>query len=148
MRHLVLLPALVLGVAACQPSPEQQLKGTWTVSDVKLPASMQKNPAATMVTNALKGGSLQVKEDKKYSMTFQGQSIEGDWTLAGRAATFQPKTIAGKSIEDTKKQLKAMGMGSAADNVGNSMALSLSEDGKTLQGKTNDVELSFKKSES
>ena len=146
MRKIALFAVIAVAAVGCKPSPEKQIVGSWKATDVQLAGPMGNNPAFAAMKSQLNGAVLSMKEDKKYSITVAGQAIDGEWTISGRTATLQPKTMGGRSIADIEKQAKQMGMGAMAGAMSKASSANLSEDGKSLDAEIMSMKFKFAKS--
>ena len=111
---------LLLVLVGCKGSREKEFIGTWNTQN-----------AATTLT-----------EDKKFTTTIGGLSLEGTWTFEGDDATLTPATVAGKPVAEVKSTMQgALGRLPAAQQamakgfveaIDTPNVLTLSADGKTL----------------
>ena len=149
MRKLAMFALLAAVAVGCKPSPEKQVQGSWKASDVQLPAQLANNPMASMLKSQLGGATLEVKPDKKYTLSVGGQPVEGDWSITGRSASFLAKTFAGQSAADIAKMTQGGGANMAAvtSALDKPSTLTLSDDGKTLKGEMLNFSFTFTKSE-
>lgn len=106
----------------CKPSRESQLAGNW-------------NGANSM--------TLDLKEDKSYTLTVGGQPLVGKWSLADSSVKLTVDTIAGKSAAEEKKTAEAkiktlpaqvQTAARAGLKILDGIDLTASEDNKTLSG--------------
>jgi len=130
VRHasFVALGAVALTLAGCAASPEKQVVGKWKGS-VTLPPNMAKDPRAGMLKGMFSNLTLEVKEDKKFTLTMM-VPIEGTWSVSGKSLTLQPTKIMGMDVKQAQEMAKKQGR--SATSMDKPMKMTLSEDGKTL----------------
>lgn len=125
-RTLLLALPLIVLAAGCKPNRESQVVGTWSAG----------------------GQSVELKQDKTWTMAAMGQTAEGKWSFADPTVTITTEKVAGKSIAEFKKQIETMKplllaqagndakkkaqIEKALSTAGDPQKLTLSEDGKSL----------------
>lgn len=132
MKPVALLIALsCLLLAGCNKGTD--VTGKWTGA-VTPPAGKENDPAAAMAKKMLGDISLELKADKTYSMTMMF-AIEGTWTQSGSTVTLTMTKAMGQDVATLQKAAAAQGKSS--NDMVKPLVLTLSADGKTMTGSSN-----------
>ncbi len=109
---------VVLALVGCKGSREKDVVGTWSMPQMTVTAT----------------------EDKNFKSTIGPLTLEGTWSVEGNDVTFQPKTMMGKSISEVKSKLlnnpalAASGAQGAqfVKDMDKPNVMTLSDDGKSM----------------
>lgn len=126
---IIFVSALLL--VGCQ-NREAALVGKWKGEIKGKDEIAKKDPTAGAMLNLLGNTSLELKQDKTYTMTVM-VAIEGTWKFTGDTLSLTPLKIAGQSIAAVQAQIKQMGMSSEITaKVGKPAEFTISSDNKSL----------------
>lgn len=132
MKTITLLLALFsLLLVGCSGGSEGALLGKYK-GEIKLTEEQKKDPMAKMAEGmmGLFAMDLELKAEKKFTLTVMGMPIEGDWVKSGNTLTLTPTLIMGLTPEEAKKQNKSGTMSKEADKP---LRLEVQPDGKSLK---------------
>jgi hypothetical protein len=121
-------------------SPESKLVGTWRFKDLNVPSGAVQPGQLDSIKKAYQGVTLTLVKDKSFELSLPNAPVAGSWALVGKALQMTPKTIAGLTPDEFKKQqigaLERFNPQLASKMKAQSSALSLegsvSDDGTTI----------------
>lgn len=126
----ILLAFLVAVAIGCAGNREKELVGKWT-GKASVPDDKKNDPNVKMAEAFLSNASLELKEDKKFTMTIMFP-FEGTWSVSGDTLALKVEKFMGMTVDQVKNMAKGQPNSQNIDEIEKPMEFKISGDNKTL----------------